>query len=608
MKEKFFKDLQLIYEEIEKRDKELNEFYKVLKTSHKEAESVVDRFLKELSLPKNEDSIMAALIRIVNLREDALDQVLQKEGFSEAEIIEKKEKAYLFVSDFHLKRHASLIEWIDENSLLTSFYRVLIRGVHKIGKAMSGWQSAWTSHIIYGINRELFSLFNGDEEKIRQMLFEKGLLDCNEKGEIGDRCYSVLHKKENGEYESVSYAKAFEEEVKEVLKALDILIDDLKEERDEVFSKKSEWLLYLKSIREALNHTKEEELISYWAKVDEAWMGIDTPLQIGHPLEYYEDHYRKAVALEWDLRIINPRLQKEVEVRDDIKRFAIAFSRDIHYKFLKVLSKNIEQINKTQLYIGRPMLYYGAEFNGLFSAQVVSNDEEVSKKLGKKIFAYADFVRESKLSKPIMQLSVEIMGENFVNKQRDILEKKASLWYKVYEISTIGHEFGHILWMDNDTEVLMNKSGQFKNIEEFKATSGGLLAFFYNEKEELKEHILDDLASRAVSLMSWREVGEVLPYYCEGIIHLEILFASKAISFDEKIEIDYTKYSVLREKYIGVYKELVDVYLQKRDALGFLKRFAKKEGEHFLPVTKEVREFVEFYYQRYKEIGQKIVS
>ena len=49
-------------------------------------------------------------------------------------------------------------------------------------------------------------------------------------------------------------------------------------------------------------------------------------------------------------------------------------------------------IDKTQLYISTPMLYYGAEFNGLFSAQVVPNDEKVSGECGKKIFAFVDFV------------------------------------------------------------------------------------------------------------------------------------------------------------------------------------------------------------------------
>jgi len=35
--------------------------------------------------------------------------------------------------------------------------------------------------------------------------------------------------------------------------------------------------------------------------------------------------------------------------------------------------------------LGKPMPIYGAEFNGLFSAQVVPNDEIVSAEFGKKI-------------------------------------------------------------------------------------------------------------------------------------------------------------------------------------------------------------------------------
>jgi len=185
----------------------------------------------------------------------------------------------------------------------------------------------------------------------------------------------------------------------------------------------------------------------------------------------------------------------------------------------KTMAKNLTQVDGTQLYIGQPILYYAAEFNGLFSAQVVPNDEQVSAELGKKIFAYADFVMESKKSKPIMKLSVETMGKAFVEKQKTLVDNDPKLWQELYDISTVGHEYGHILWIDSDTETKMNSTGQFKNIEEFKATSGGLMAFFHNEKEELKNHIVDDLVSRAVGLMAWREVGEVLPYYCEGLIH-----------------------------------------------------------------------------------------
>jgi hypothetical protein len=274
----------------------------------------------------------------------------------------------------------------------------------------------------------------------------------------------------------------------------------------------------------------------------------------------------------------------------------------------RIMAKNLNQVDETQLYIGQPILYYGAEFNGLFSAQVVPNDEQVSAELGKKIFAYADFVMESKKSKPTMKLSVETMGEDFVKKQKALIENEPELWHELYDISTVGHEYGHILWIDADTETKMNGSGQFKNIEEFKATSGGLMAFFSNEREELKTHVVDDVVSRAVGLMAWREVGEVLPYYCEGLIHIDILFSSGIITYDGQINIDYSKYDAMKQTYQEAYRVLAENYLNKEDANTYLSTYARKEEGVYLPLKSEIRSFVEHYYARYKEIGQQTVT
>jgi len=215
---------------------------------------------------------------------------------------------------------------------------------------------------------------------------------------------------------------------------------------------------------------------------------------------------------------------------------------------------------------------------------------------------------ESKKSKPIMKLSVETMGQDFVKKQKALVENEPALWQEIYDISTVGHEYGHILWIDSDTETKMNGTGQFKNIEEFKATSGGLMAFFSNEREELKKHIVDDLVSRAVGLMAWREVGEVLPYYCEGLIHLDILFASGVITYAEQIQIDYSKYEEMKEAYQSAYKKLAETYLAKVDANEYLEQYAVKENAVYLPVKEEIKTFVENYYTRYKEIGQQTTT
>jgi hypothetical protein len=154
----------------------------------------------------------------------------------------------------------------------------------------------------------------------------------------------------------------------------------------------------------------------------------------------------------------------------------------------------------------------------------------------------------------------------------------------------------------------MNGSGQFKNIEEFKATSGGRMAFFSNEKEALKNHIVDDLVSRAVGLMAWREVGEVLPYYCEGLIHLDILFGSGIITYDRQIKIEYTKYDAMKEAYISAYKNLAKHYLKKVDAGEYLAHYTVKNEGVYLPKNEKIKSFVEHYYTRYKEIGQQTVT
>jgi len=607
-KQKFMQDLQTIYDELQNRQAELNSYYQLLDKGHDRAKEVVDAFLTLLGLEKNDDSVMAALTRIVNLREDALEQVLQKSDLSDEEIIVKKELAYGFVSGMHINRHENFIGWVEGNELLTPFYRALILGVHQVGIAMSVWQSVWTDHIIHGVNVELNRMFKGDDHKVFDKLQKEGLLDLDHEGDVGDRCYSVLMKDDADNYKSVSYAQAFPEEVGSVTTALEQLIGLLGYYEDEVFTQKNEWIVYFTAIKTALSETKTDRLIKEWADVDRAWMKVTTPLQVGHPLEYYEDHYRKAVALEWDLRIVNPQLQDGSHTRNNIKSFAANLANEFGEDAIKTMTKNITQVDETQLYIGQPILYYAAEFNGLFSAQVVPNDEQVSAELGKKIFAYADFVMESKKSKPIMKLSVETMGEDFVKKQKALVENEPKLWQEIYDISTVGHEYGHILWIDSDTETKMNGLGQFKNIEEFKATSGGLMAFFHNEREELKIHIIDDLVSRAVGLMAWREVGEVLPYYCEGLIHLDILFTSGVITYDDQIKIDYSKYDAMKRTYQDAYKKLAENYLNKVDANVYLSDYASKIDGVYLPVKEEIKSFVEHYYTRYKEIGQQTVT
>jgi len=604
----FMEDLQRVYDEILRRQKALGSYYDLLGGGHAEAEAWVGDFLRRLGLPETPETRMAALTRLIGLRDDALSQVLEKEGFDDEAIVEAKETAYKMVADFYLRRHMELLEWIEEEALLTPFYREVLKEAHRVGEAMSTWQSAWTAQIIHGVNRELFELFDGDEQKIYEMLESENLLDEREEGCVGDRCYSVLKKTRKG-YKSVPYAKAFRMEVMEVVNKLENMRGVLGAMEDEVFGQKEQWLGYIDALIDAFSHTEVEGLIKKWAEVDHRWMAVTAPIQIGHPLEYYEDHYRKAVALEWDVRLASPRRMQKTTIPAQIAAMSEALAETFGEEAMRVHADCARQVERTQLYIGVPALFYGAEFQGLFSAQVVPNDTEVSRELGKKIFAFADNVLEAKKSRPVMRIAREILGDDFVRHGRRVMEEKPELWHKVYEITTIGHEYGHILWVDDDTEVRMNAGGNYKNVEEFKATVGGMMAFFAHEEEDLKEEVLRDTVARAVGLMSWRETGEVEPYYVEGLLHLDILFEAGVLGFDGAklaVELGEAAYRRAKALYEARYIRLVHgFYLPKKEAGGYLDTYVEKEKGVWHAKAPAVRAFVDHYWTRYREIGQE---
>ena len=608
MQEKFMQDLRVVYNLIENNTKEIENFYDSLNSKNSKRE-FLDEFLKKSNIRIDSESRFAIASRIVSLRDDSLSQVLKKQNFNEDEIIKIKEKAYIWVKEFYLKQHFELITSIEKQSLLTPFYIEVLQGVHNIGIAMSMWQISWTAKIINGVNRGLFNDFSGDESKIFEMLNNKNLIDKGHFGEDGDRCYSILEKV-NEEFKSVAYCDAFKREVNEVLKALSLFKKNLFGLEDEVFNQKKEYINYLDSLELAFGESEVDKLIQRWADVDSSWMSITTPLQIGHPLEYYEDHYRKAVALEWDMRIINPDLQSNKRVEKIKSMYENLFNSFNTPNFSKIYDISVKNLNKTQLYLGRPALFYGAEFNGLFSAQVVPNDEIVSSKEGKKIFAFADKVLQGGRAKPLMKLPRDVFGDDFITKERKFLFNETEKWHQLYDITTIGHEYGHILWVDEDSESVMNKSGNFKNIEEFKATTGGLVSFFMSEEDGLEEKILIDTIKRAVGLIGWMEVDEVKPYYSEGLIHLEGLFSSGVLNFEDNkltLNISDKTYQKTKEWYLKTYSSLAkDFYLPKRDASEFLYQFIIKEDNNFLPKEPKVREFVKYYYELYKEIGNDI--
>lgn len=609
--ENFIKDLNKLYLYLDKQKQSDSLLYTYLENKEYNKLTIVEDFMVFLGIQDRNDEIYLALItRLISLRGDSLKQTLKKLKFNQQQIEELELKAYEFVRKYWHQKHSKTIDFINNEHLFIPFYRELFKGVHNIGIKFSDWQPIWTKTIIHQINKNLLDKFDNNEQAIHEFLISKNLLDIGHNNEIADRCYSILSE-ENGEFISKSYIKAFKKEVTNIVDEIEELVNKLLELEDSVYNQKWDYILYLQTLIIALSEDKVDTLVSKWAEVDRAWMKIKTPIQIGHPLEYYEDHFRKAVALEWDIRLSNPNSLKNNRAQIIKNAFCQVYNM-VDIENDNIYNLTISSIDKTMLFIGRPAIFYGAQYNGMFSAQVVPNDEVVSLEFGKKIFAFSDEILQGARSKPFLKLHMEIFGQEFLKDERIILFQQPDIWHQVYDISTIGHEYGHILWCDTDSESIMNKSGHFKNIEEFKATTGGLIAFFLNKEEEpLTKYVIHDVIKRAVTLIGWQEVGEVLPYYCEGLIHLKGLFESGILLFNETsnqltIIQNQTSFDTLQQWYLDTYIQLAKCYMKKQDAWEFLKTFVKKDKEIYLPIDPKIEAFVKYYYRRYQEIGQEI--
>jgi hypothetical protein len=109
-------------------------------------------------------------------------------------------------------------------------------------------------------------------------------------------------------------------------------------------------------------------------------MNIKGPFQISHPLEFYEDKYRKAVAPEWDLRVLDTetldsKVKNNIEnmyekIYDEMsssqpsplgEKGQEQFNAREFYKESYNFSK--DNFNRVQLYISEPVLYFGSELN-----------------------------------------------------------------------------------------------------------------------------------------------------------------------------------------------------------------------------------------------------
>ncbi|KAA6229885.1 invasion protein CiaB [Campylobacter sp. LR264d] len=586
-----------------KRKEKINGLYELLDSNEKN--EFIDKLLDIANLKKEKSSVLAILRRMVDLKEENLVKELEKNGKNEEEIAQIKHLTYKELVNFYENEHQNLIDDAKQEGLLNDFYQNLIQGVHNIGKIINDFESAWTKQIIETNNKYLVQAFKNLDE-ILQFLRQNKLYQLTPQGEICERSYGVLIKI-GSLWKFVPYARYFENEILRLEYAFDIMLKNLNK-----YAKTDDELAYIEyfqKLKLAFCEKNDENIIKAWQDAEFAWLKVKSPLQVGHPLEYYEDNYTHAVALEWDIRLEDANDFDALKFSDSIKESFIRVYENIGINDTNLKEEVLHNINKTQLYICMPLIYYGAELKGLFSAQVVPNDEFVSANGGKKIFAFLNFVYENSKTKPFMKLASEIFDKEFLKYGRDILFFNERLWKKIYEVSTIGHEFGHIFFITQDSEKAMNQSGVFKNIEEYKATTGGLVNFFYHEEDELKMPVFHELIKRAINLISWQRVEEVKPYYTEGLIHLSLLFESKTLSFKNKIlniKFDNESYESFKMLCMKNYHNLAKHYTLRLDASEFLSHFCVLEDDIYLPIEEECKEFVKFYYNLYEKIGNEI--
>ncbi|PAF48597.1 hypothetical protein BKH46_00935 [Helicobacter sp. 12S02634-8] len=614
MSKKTQKDIKIFYTLIQKNSEEIQGIYKIFDDfKHWERHPyapTLSLLIKRLGLEPQKPVMMALCDRIAHLKEAPMIQILKKHHKSSIDISIAKRLLLNFVSSFYAKKHHELILEVYKQGLFDAFYRELLMGVHTIGLAMNNFFESWQDVLIDGINKDMQKSY-GNMQALKLLA---PTIDTEEiQGHMiaSDRSYSIP-KRLGDTFIAIPYANAFDIEIVAIVRAIEKLLSKLGALPDTIYDKKEAYLKYFQALKCAFAQKDKNKLIASWREVDMCWMAIDTPFQVGHPLEYYEDRYRHAVAPEWDLRISNPDKIADKRVPESIEvMFAQYASKLAAPRALKDCVQ--KALRNVKVYNGLPGLFYGADMNGLFSAQVVPNDEVVTQRFGKKIFAFGDKIIQSARNKPKMKLSYETFETSYLQARRDILFGNEPLWHLVYDITTNGHEFGHILWIEEDTQRLMNIDGEFKNIEEFKATAGGLVAFFENPyTQEEFEAVIDDTLCRAVGLMAWREQEEVLPYYCEGMIHLYGAFESGVLVFDPSstpvLKVKKDRYGDLKLWYMRIYESLAQHYIQKAPADMWLQNFVSKKAKGYSSTSKLAYVFIEWYWQKYQEMGQEVLE
>lgn len=572
---------------IKKYENEVFDLYKLKLSDNNKLAVIINNFLDELGFAKNEENFYSCLMRVLDFNTTLFINTCKKENI---DLNLAKDKIFVIVRNFWQEHQKKLLDEL--SYVLDNFYLDLFNLVHKIGLIFNSIQPKWDE--VINKNNEFFKSLENPYDFIKN----NKLYYLDEKGEIATRIYALAINLDT-KPELKPYSEYFSDEFRKI-----------NEYFNEFFAKnhKNEpYIKYLKALQNAL--MSKELSLKPFQDAEIAWMGVKDFIQVGHFLEYYEDAFTHSVALEWDIRIDDSYNFNNENFVNKMKTSLNKIYEDSNVKCQSALNLSLANLNKIELHISKPAIYYGAELNGLFSAQVVPNDEFVSANYGKKIFAFLDFVYKKAKSKPKTMLNQKVFSKDYNDYTQSVLDDEF-LWKKIYEISTIGHEAGHIFFIDSDTESLMNKDGVFKNIEEFKASAGGIYDFLNNLDEKYQKPLLANITSRAISLMAYKSTKEIEPYYCEGLIFLEILFKSEVLKLGENtlVEVDLNRFSEFANEFLKVYLNLAKTYLNKENANNFLKNYVVLKDLEYISKNENIVKLSDEYRRLYDEYANVLIK
>ena len=393
-------DFKRLNELTKEQKSKLNAIYKNLD------DELINEAVKICALTGTPSQKLALARRIVDLKVDPLQNELKKLNLGEDEQKRVLNLIYGYVRNLYENLHAQLIKKARDEQILDQFYQAFVEAMHELGLSLNAWQISWQEKIIDTTNKEFEAKFK-DLSQANEFITKNSLFQCDSNGVRADRTYGAVCK-EGEKFSFLPYALAFKDEVRELkkvfVKNLEILRNLAQNDEQKSYVK------YLEKLQNAFCEEDNAKVINAWQEAEIAWMDVKGALQPSHPLEYYEDAYTHAVALEWDIRLVDSEGIDELKFKEKVAKTYKIVCEKIKFDNAETNKAVSENIARTQLYISVPMIYYGAELNGLFSAQVVPNDESVSAKCGKKIFAFVNHVYEGAKAKPFMKLGAEIFS------------------------------------------------------------------------------------------------------------------------------------------------------------------------------------------------------